>query len=139
MKLFCLVDTPFSVQFEGQIKEEASSAHKAGLLLQALWHDPVRPWQVTGSDKVKWQQVTFKDPDASAVNLEEFSVVFCSLNGPGMVEMALALQRVGKTLDTVIAPVGIYHEAGLSTRKDLFYGSTDPWPCTCGACLRCLE
>ncbi len=83
-------------------------------------------------------QVAFQDPGALAVSLEDFSVVFCDLTGSGLVEMALALQKAGKMMEKIAAPL-CEGCIGFSTRQDLFYGYNDSWPCMCGACLKCLE
>lgn len=77
----------------------------------------------------------FGDLEALAVSLEEFSVVY--IFSRGVVKMALALQRVGKAVEEVGAPMEEGYE-GICTRQDLVYCRADPWPCTCGACLRCL-
>ncbi|BDA47953.1 hypothetical protein COCOBI_11-2100 [Coccomyxa sp. Obi] len=82
--------------------------------------------------------VNFGDPEALALSLEEFSVAYRSLDGPGVVELLLMLQRVGKVVERVVIPTDA-RNAGFTTRQDLCYGVADPWPCPCGACLRCLE
>ncbi|BDA50193.1 hypothetical protein COCOBI_15-3220 [Coccomyxa sp. Obi] len=52
------------------------------------------------------KEVAVEDPEALAANLEEFSVLYYVLVGCRMVELALALQRVGKAVNRVDATIG---------------------------------
>ncbi|CAL8464322.1 g3857 [Coccomyxa elongata] len=80
--------------------------------------------------------VGFGNSEALATSLEDLSLVYMWGNC-GVVEVALALQRVGKGVEKVVAPMEEGYE-GICTRQDLVYCGADPWPCTCGACLGCL-
>lgn len=73
------------------------------------------------------------------MSLEDCSAMYGALVGPGMVVLALALQRVGKAVKMVVAATGGYCSEGISTRQDLFFTHHECWPCTCGACLNCVE
>lgn len=89
------------------------------------------------------EQVGFGDPEALAVNLEEFSVGYfqggCDVVDVGVENVAAALQRVGKAVQRMDVPRLDCCEK-LSIRHELFYPrKTDYWPCLCGACLECLE
>ncbi len=77
-----------------------------------------------------------ESPDRLANSLQDFSVIYRTVRGSGVFQVAMALSWAGKSLNIINARLIQEGYAGLYLNK--FYEFGVNWPCACGACHGCL-